>query len=515
MKEKISSAFKKFSRAIVDPVLYLAVVGIVLAISSLCSLGSGLIYDIYTLLNAAANSAILGNLAIIFCVGLAGGLAKKQKANAAVFGLLTYLMFLYTNNAFLSMTGRLIADGASGMGLFATGQAYVMGVQVTDLNVFGGIIIGCLAGYVWNKAIDVKVPAALRIYGGPRLAFLVMIPVIIVFSIIAAFVWPTVANAIAALSSAIDKSGGFGVFIYGLCNRGLIPTGLHHFFWMPFDYTPIGGTAVVGGTTYYGASNIFFAEMPLLASGELTAIDPSIKYGHAAFAKEFIALGSALAMILCAKKENRKAVAATMIPIYLTASLSGITEAMDFTIVFSSVGLWAFKAVLCGLAEAILFLLGNNTYNNYGWFELFTINVLSGIPTKITGLWVYLGLGVVFTALTTVLMSWFIKKFNVMTPGRADDWGEEANANANVEYTAAHAVTFVEAVGGKANIKSCATCMTRVRVELKDTAKVNEELLKSIPNSGLVKSGNELQLVIGMNVHDLYDKIKPLLKIED
>lgn len=515
MKEKISGVFKNFSHVIVDPVLYLCVVGVVLAISSLCSLGSGLVYDIYTLLNAAANSAILGNLAIILCVGLTGGFAKKQRANAAVFGLITYLMFVYTNNAFLSMTGRLVADGAGGMGLFATGQAMVMGVQVTDLNVFGGIIIGCLAGFVWNRAIEIKVPNSLRIYGGPRLALVIMIPVIILFSIVAAFVWPTVAEGITILSRAIDKSGGFGVFIYGMLNRGLIPTGLHHFFWMPFNYTPIGGSAVVDGTTYYGATNIFFAEMPLIANGTLTVLDKSIKYGHFAFAKEFIALGTALAIIACSRKENRKAVTATMIPIYLTASLSGITEAMDFTVVFSSVWLWAFKAVLVGLSEAILFLIGNQTYNIFGWFEFFTVNVVSGLPAKVTGMWVYLGLGVIFAALTFVAMSWFIKKFNIMTPGRAADWGEEAGANANVDYTAEHASIYVEAMGGKTNIKSCACCMTRVRAEVSDLAKVNEELLKTIPNTGIIKSGNEIQLVIGMNVHDLHDKIKPILKIED
>lgn len=515
MKEKISAIFKNFSHVIVDPVLYLTVVGLILAISSLCSLGTGLVYDIYTLLNAAANSAILGNLPVIFCVGLTGGFAKKQKANAATFGLLTYLMFIYSNNAFLSITGKLVADGAGGMGLFATGQAMVMGVQVTDLNVFGGILLGCLAGYVWNKCIDIKIPNELRIYGGPRLCLAVMIPVIILFSIVAAYVWPTVAAAIAAISSAIDKSGPIGVFVYAMFNRGLIPTGLHHFFWMPFNYTPIGGTAVIDGVTYFGATNIYFAEMPLLASGALTTVDASIKYGHFAFAKEFIALGTAFAMIGCAKKENRKAVTAMIIPIYLTASLSGITEAMDFTVVFSSIWLWVFKAVLVGLSEAILFLIGNQTYNIFGWFEFITVNFLSGIPASVTGVWVYLGLGVVFVALTYFSMSWFIKKFNIMTPGRADDWGDEARANSDVEYTMEHAETYVKAMGGKANIKNCGCCMTRVRAEIVDINKVDEELLKTIPNTGIIKSNKEIQLVIGMNVHDLFDKIKGLLKIED
>ncbi|MBQ2657537.1 MAG: PTS transporter subunit EIIC [Erysipelotrichaceae bacterium] len=515
MKEKLGNLFKRFGHVIVDPVLYLAVIGIVLAISSLCSLGSGFIYHIYELLNAAANSAVLGNLPVILCVGLTAGFAKKQKANAAVLGLISYLMYVYINNAYLTMTNQLAVDGSAGMALYGTGQQYVFGVQCTDINVFGGILIGCLAGYVWNKFLDVKVPEFLRVYGGPRLVLLVMIPVMIVFSILAAIVWPVVAKAIEAISGVISSTGALGVFIYGAFNRGLIPTGLHHFFWMPFCFTPLGGTATIGGETYYGATNIFYGEMPLIANGTLTQLDTSLRYGHFGFAKEFIALGMALSMIHCARPENKKAVTAMIIPIYITASLAGITEAMDFTVVFSSVWLWVFKAVLVGLSEAILFLLGNQTYNIFGWFELITVNFLSGLPASVTGVWVYLGLGVAFVVLTYFSSNWFIKKFNVNTPGRAADWGEEASANADVEYTADMGKTYVEAMGGKENIVSCGCCITRLRTEVRDMSKVNEELLKTIPNTGIVKQGKELQLVIGMKVHDLFDQVKPILKIED
>lgn len=515
MKEKISAMFKSFGRVVVDPILYLAVIGIVLAISSLCSLGSGFFQNVYTILNAAANSAVLGNLPVILCVGLTAGFAKKQKANAAVLGLISYFMYVYINNAYLTLTNTLAVDGSAGMALFGTGQQYVFGVQCTDINVFGGILIGCLAGYVWNKVIDVKVPEVLRIYGGPRLVLLVMIPVMVVFSILTAIIWPHVANAIEAISQVIESSGGFGVFIYSFLNRGLIPTGLHHFLWMPFCFTPIGGTATIAGEAYYGASNIFYAEMPLIANGTLTTLDSSIKYAHFGFAKEFITLGSVLAMIHTSRPENKKAVSAMLIPIYITASLAGITEALDFTIVFASVGLWVLKNVIYGLAEVVLFLLGNGTYNIYGWFELITVNFLSGLPTSVTGIWVYMVVGVVFVGITFVCMSWFIKKFNVMTPGRAECWGDEAEANSDVTYTDAMALTYIEALGGKENIKSVGCCMTRLRAEIKDFSKVNEDLLNTVPNSGIFKSSNEIQLVIGLKVHDVYDLIKPILKIED
>lgn len=515
MKEKISTIFKNFSHTIVHPVMYLSVIGIVLAISSLLSLGTGVIYNIHTLLNAAANSAVIGNLSVILCVGLTAGFAKKQKANAAVLGLIVYFMYVYINNAYLTMTNQLIEFGAAGMALFGTGQTFVFGIQCTDINVFGGILIGCLTGYVWNKVVDIKVPEALRIYGGPRLVLLVMIPVMIAFSILMAIVWPGVANAISAIEKVIETSGGLGVFIYGAFNRGLIPTGLHHFFWMPFNFTAIGGVAEIAGQTYYGATNIFFAEMPLIANGTLTVLNPSIKYAHFAFAKEFIALGIALAMIATARKENRKAVTAMIIPIYITASLAGITEAMDFVVVFSSVWLWIFKAIFVGLSEMVLFLLGNQTYNIYGWFELITVNFLSGLPTAVTGVWVYLGVGVIFVIVSYFAFVWFIKRFKIMTPGRAADWANEATGTTNVTYTKAHADIYIEALGGKENIKSCSVCMTRLRSAVKDLAKIDEAKLNTIPNTGIVIVGNEVQLVIGMNVHDIYDLVRPILKIED
>lgn len=199
--DKVKTAFQNFGRVIVDPILYLSVTGIILAIATVCSLGSGVVADLGTLLSAATNSAVIGNLPVIFAVGLTAGFAKKQKSNAAVFGLISYLMFLYVNNAYLTLTDQLAKAGA--MGLYGTGQATVLGLQVTDVNVFGGVLIGCFCGWLYNKLIDVKVSEYIRIYGGPRLALLAMVPLSIVFGIGATIVWPPIANAISNASSFI------------------------------------------------------------------------------------------------------------------------------------------------------------------------------------------------------------------------------------------------------------------------------------------------------------------------
>lgn len=515
MNKKLKTAVQEFGHVIVDPILYLAVVGIVLAVSIVLSLGSGIVADLGTMLNAMTNSAIIGNLALVLCVGLTAGFAKKQKANAAVFGLISYLMFLYSNNTYLSLTNQLVEDGAAGMGLFATGQATMLGVQVTDLNVFGGLIIGCLAAFVYNAVIDIKVPEVLRIYGGPRLALIVMIPVMIVFSILATIVWPPVADFINSASNFINTSGGLGVFIFGFLNRALIPTGLHHFMWMPFNYTAIGGTALIDGTTYYGASNIFYAEMPLVANGTLQELDSSVRFASFGFAKEFCTLGAVLAMIFCSRKENRKAVTAMLVPIYITASLAGITEALDFIILFSSPVLWIAKGLVTGLSEMTLYLLGVRTYNIYGFIELFTINL--SLPASVTRFPVYLAVGVVFVAITFLVFTLLIRRFDFKTPGRAADWGDESGdvAPNQPKGDAELAEQVIAGLGGRDNILDFGCCMTRLRAQVRDIDLVDETILKKVTSKGLVKNGQEVQLVIGLKVQDVYDAVHPYLQCSE
>lgn len=519
--KKLTDSFKQFGYVIVDPVLYLAVVGIVLAISTVFSLfDNSVCATISSVLAASTNAAIIGNLAVILCVGITVGFAKKQKGNAAVFGLMAYLIFIYANNAYLNATDGLVEEGV--MGLYGTGQAMALGVQVTDTNVFGGMLVGCLAAWIYNKTIDVKVPEYLRIYGGPRLALIVMIPVMILFSIAMCYVWPPVAVAINNASGFIQNAGGFGVFVYGFLNRFLIPTGLHHFMWMPFCFTPIGGTATVAGATYYGASNIFYAEMPLIANGTLTAVDSSIRFGAFGFAKEFLSLGTILAFIYCARPENKKAVSVMLVPMYITVALAGITEPLDFTILFASPWLWFAKSVMTGLGEMTLFLCGVKTYNINGFIELFLID--TPLPQSVTKMYLYIIIGLIFTALSFAVFTWMIKKFNFKTPGNYDGWAEENKSNIAVpsdldsknNALSNEAIeAIVEGVGGLDNIDTVGHCITRLRIALKDPALVNDEMLKNTSNKGIHKSGNQVQLIYGLNVVDVYEQFTQAVNIND
>lgn len=498
--DKVKTAFQNFGRVIVDPILYLSVTGIILAIATVCSLGSGVVADLGTLLSAATNSAVIGNLPVFFAVGLTAGFAKKQKSNAAVFGLISYLMFLYVNNAYLTLTDQLAKAGA--MGLYGTGQATVLGLQVTDVNVFGGVLIGCFCGWLYNKLIDVKVSEYIRIYGGPRLALLAMVPLSIVFGIGATIVWPPIANAISNASSFIAASGGLGVFIYGFLNRVLVPLGMHHFMWMPFDYSAIGGTAVVAGQSVSGAANIFYAELPHIADGSL---------------------GTVLAMIATSRPENRKAVAAMLVPIYITAMLSGITEPLDFMILFASPILWVAYSLFYGLGEMLLFVLGVRLLNMYGGIELLTLGL--PLPMGVTKFPIYIVLGIVFAAVSFIVLAMVIKKLNLMTPGRSAEWSAEVSGDNNaLESSGTPEVdakqqemvqNIINGLGGKDNINTMGCCMTRLRVEVKDPDKVNAETIKKAIDKGLFKNGTNVQIVVGTNVHSVYDLLRPILNLDD
>lgn len=510
--DKTKTAAQNFGRAIVDPVLYLAVVGIILAISTICSLNASTEL-IGKLLSVATNSAVIGNMPLVFCVGICSGLAKKQKSNAAVLALIVYLMFIYVNNCYLTITGQLVADGAAGMGLFATGQTMVLGLQVTDINVFGGVILGCLTGFIYNKLVNVPVPEYVRIYGGPRLVFLAMIPVVFVFSIGVTVVWPPIAQGIHHLSAFINNAGPLGVFVYAFLNRFLIPTGLHHFMWMPFSFTAIGGSLEVAGTLVQGGANIFYAEMPLLANGSLTVVDPSVRFVQFGFAKEFLTLGCVLAMIRTSRPEHRKSVAAMLVPIYIAACLSGITEPLDFIILFASPALWLAKGILTGLGETVLFVLGVRTYNIYGLIELLTVNLpLPWGPTKFP---LYIAVGLVFVVITYFVFRFLILRMNIMTPGRALDWGNTAGADPAAKPSRNNysdmAEIIVRGLGGAANIETVGCCMTRLRVILVDPTKLDEDLIKTVCNRGIVKNSKEVQIIIGMQVQDVLDAVEPLI----
>ena len=327
MKAKLTAIMQSFSRAAVQPVMFLAIMGTVIALTVIMQMGfmPAPIAFVGGLLRTMMDT-MLNNLALIFCVGLAAAFAKEKRTDAAIISVIVFLMFLAANQAWLTSTGMLAEEGVQG--LYGTGQNYVLGFQVVDMNVFLGIILGCVTGFVHNKLCKVRFPEMFSAYGGSRFVFLVMIPVTLVLAIVLSYVWPVVNGVISSLSTFMTNAGAAGVFCYAFGNRFLVPTGLHHLFWMPFCYTPIGGTAEIAGEAISGAANIFYAEMANTAN--LTAIDASVRFTTFGFAKMFGCLGIGLAMIHTAKPEHKKVVQGMLVPSMLVAMMAGITEPFDF-----------------------------------------------------------------------------------------------------------------------------------------------------------------------------------------
>ena len=417
------------------------------------------------------------------------------------------VMFLAANQAWLSATGMLAEEGVQG--LYGTGQNYVLGFQVVDMNVFLGIILGCVTGFVHNKLCKTRFPEMFSAYGGSRFVFLVMIPVTLVLAIVLSYVWPVINGVISSLSTFMTNAGAAGVFCYAFGNRFLVPTGLHHLFWMPFCYTPIGGTVEIAGEAISGAANIFYAEMANTAN--LVAVDASVRFTTFGFAKMFGCLGIGLAMIRTAKPEHRKVVQGMLVPSMLVAMMAGITEPFDFSFLFISPFLWLVHGLITAVSETLLYVLGVRTFAMNGFIDTIASNIV--IDPALTKIVWFFVIGVIMTAVWYIVFTFFIKKMDIQTPGRDDSLEMDlAETNKSVKSTGAYEIadaeTIIEGLGGADNITSINNCFTRLRVDVKDVAKVNEAIIKKAPQKGVIINGNNVQIIIGLGVEDVKSVVK-------
>ena len=510
---KIQAALKQFSGAMVQPIMYLAVAGILMAIGVICQNlgGESVVGAVGTFLYNLFNSSFLSQLSIIFCVGIAASLAKKKKGDAALIAMITFFIFLYANNQWLTNTGMLAE--ATMLGLSGTGQATVLGVQVVDMNVFLGIILGAVVAFFFNKFGDVKFPDVVSIYGGTRFAFLLCTIFTIIFAIAMCYVWPVINGLIASMGSFMANSGNIGLFVYGFLNRILIPTGLHHMIYLPFLMTELGGTLTLGETTLSGAMMIWYAQLGM--TEYLTELHESVKWMYFGMAKVWGAIAVALAFVITAKPEKKKATASMVIPSAVIAVLSGITEPLEFMFMFVSPLLWLVHSVLEGLFGVITYVAGARI-PFYGGLLNFITSILT-VPGNLSKWWIVLIVGVPATVIWTLIFVFMIKKMNLKTPGREDD--EEGAAPAAVEAPKGNALgdvnDIIEGLGGKDNISAVTNCFTRLRVEVKDVALVDDAKINKFKNSGIVKKGNNIQVIIGMKVGSVKSDVCAALGIDD
>lgn len=512
MKEKLMKSAGIFSKAIIQPVMFMAVTGIILSVCAILKLEwmPTITKDIGNFVFNILSSGMIGQLSSIFCVGIAAALAKpKYKTDAAILGIITYLIFLYANNSWLTVTDRLAVAGEHG--LFGTGQGIVFGIQVTDMGVFLGISLGVLVGWLVNKFGDIKLHRYLSPYAGTKSAYLIIVFVTIGFAIGVTYVWPVVNSVVETVVQATTTAGSAGFFFYGFLNRMLLPLGLHHFLWMPLFYTPLGGTAEIAGQVYDGAFNIWLAELG--NASQITTMHPSIGY-LSNFGSIALPIGIAFALWKTSRPENRKKVAALLIPTVVTAFLAGVTEPLEFLFLFLSPVLWLAHAVVYGFSLFFTNLIGINVQFDTGINMI--INSLA-LPMRLGNQYLIPIAFLLLVALEYFVFKTIILKLDIPTIGREKEENIENVVAETVEMSDTgfelQIQNIVEGLGGVSNIDNIANCYTRLRVDVHNQDKVNIQMLKEkVKASGIVDKGKHIQIIVGMGVEEEREKIEEYME---
>lgn len=514
MKKKAKALLEIFAKAMVQPLMFLSCAGMVMVLGVLVTQQS--VRNLLPFLNwepiqLVGNliyqgvMVLINNLGTIFVIGIPAALAKGDKHRAGLIGFLAYLVYLTTSNQLLSASGKL-AEAGGMLGLIGTGQASILGIQCVDMGVFGGIILGCLVGYLFNRTYKKRFKGALQIYSGANFSFLIIFFASILFGVASNLVWPVVQSGIGALAGFIKEAGTFGLFIYGFLERILIPTGLHHLVYTPFQFSSLGGVLQVGENMVAGAYPIYATEamMP-----NVTKFSDSIYFMATGFTKMFGYIGIGASFIYTAKPENKKKTVATILPLIITACLGGITEPLDFMFIFAAPLLFVIHACIAGLYIALMKVFSVTSFCGGNLLAGLLSNMAQGVEKTNWPMMVVLGLSQI--VLYFVLFSFLIKKLDLKTPGREDDVSAaEGDApSASTPAPAAEgggdpmALTIIKALGGKANINTVENCITRLRVNMVDPSLVDEALINTTKPKGIVRKDNDIQIVYGLEVADV------------
>ena len=498
MKHPIRNRLEQFSRAMLSPLSYLSAVGLLLALGALLTSQSlGTVLPVLQLqpirlagqLLYQCCMVVVNNLSVLFCVGIAAALARQNKQQAAIIALMSYLMYLTAGHVTLYELGQLAAASPQ-TGLYGTGQATVLGIQTVDMGVFGGILLGLAAGWVYNRTCTKQFRGVMtQLYSGARWSFVCTVAAAVVFGAGACFFWPPVQRGISALTGLIAASGNFGLFWYGFLERFLIPTGLHHLVYTPFQFTALGGSLSVNGTTYTGAYSVMMAEYNLgLPFSE------SIVWMYTGFTKTFGYIGIAAAFLFCARKDQRRRTAAILVPLVATAALASITEPLDFLFCFAAPVLWAAHACIAGTFMVLLRVCHVTGFTN-NLLSAVLLNLSAGAQR--TNYPVLYLLALCEIAVYFVVFTVLIKALDLPTPGRTAP--EEPPAPEPVPAVESAAIRqLLAALGGAENICTVDNCFTRLRVTVRDPARVDAETLARLPASGVVQSGTDVQIVYGL-----------------
>lgn len=538
MKGKFFASLQKIGRSFMLPIAVLPMAGILLGVGGsftnkvlietyhLTFLQEGTFLNHLLILFSNIGSFVFGNLPLLFAVGVAIGMANKNKETAALSAVIGFLLFHTVINTVISFQGitpdnvsfdALVKSGLSEANARGVAALYTreLGIFTLQTGVFGGIITGLVSSWITNKYSDKQLPDYLAFFSGNRFVPVITILFFIPIAAIFPFIWPTVFGAIVKAGELFAATGAIGTFFYGMSMRLLNVFGLHHAIYPLFWYTQLGGYEEVAGKMVAGGQNIFFAQLA----------DPSITHFSALATKTmtggFLPMmfglpAAALAMYRTAEDKNKAAIKGILISAALTSFLTGITEPIEFTFLFVAPLLYVVHAILEGISYMLMYILNvavGITFSR-GIIDFTFFGLLQG-PAKTSYYWILI-LGPVYAIIYYYVFKFLIVKFNFATPGRE---GGENKLYTRKDFNSKNddelLDNIVKALGGVENIENLDACITRLRVTVKDPSKVaDDKRWKELDAKGVIRSGNGVQAIYGTQADVYKSKIKDKYNIQ-
>lgn len=519
MKDKIFGVLQRVGRSFMLPIALLPVAGLLLGIGSSFTNATTIetyhlgkfIYEggvLYTILDimSKTGSAVFDNLALLFAMGVAIGMAKKEKEVAALSGAIAYIVMNTTISALITAKGGVEA-------MAENSTTSVLGITTLQMGVFGGIIVGLGVAALHNKFYKTELPQVLSFFGGTRFVPIVSTVTYLIVGIIMFYLWPVVQLGISKLGVLVLNSGYAGTWIYGILERALIPFGLHHVFYMPFWQTELGGSMLIDGNMVTGAQNIFFAELASKSTEVFSVSATRFMAGKFPF-MIFGLPAAAFAMYKTARPEKKKVVGSLLLSAALTSMITGITEPLEFTFLFVAPLMYAVHCVLAGLSYMLMHILNVGVGMTFsgGLIDMTLFGVLQG-NAKTHWIWIVV-VGLIYAVVYYFVFYFMITKMNLKTPGREPDDVEpklyrrsdvnEAKAakakGADKRASDVVSAMILKGLGGKDNLSDVDCCATRLRVTVNDASKVMDDMLKASGASGVIHKGNGVQVIYGPKV---------------
>ena len=507
MKKHLFSLLQRIGQSFMLPIALLPIAGIFLGIGSSLTntnmlaayhlkglMGPGTApYILFSLLNSAG-SIIFDNLPILFAVGVAIGMARSEKATAALSSIVAFFVMHSTIGSLITYTGRSHS--------FLTGAtSEIVGITSLQMGVFGGIIVGLGVAALHNRFYKIELPRVFSFFGGTHFIPIISAITYVGIGILMFYIWPPIQILINDAGKLVLMSGYGGTFVYGLLERALIPFGLHHVFYMPFWQTAVGGRELVNGQLIEGAQNIFFAE---LASPDTSHFSvAATRFMSGKFPLMMFGLpGAALAMYTCARPENKKAVGSLLLSAAISSAVTGITEPLEFAFLFVAPPLYVIHCAFAGLSYMLMHMLNvciGMTFSG-GFLDFFLFGILQG-NTKTSWLHV-IPVGILYFIVYFIVFRVMILKFNYQTPGHEKDNAAPVNNADNKSQQ------ILDGLGGLENISDLSCCATRLRVTLHRPSKLNKEKLLSTGAAAVVANGDGVQVVYGPEVTVIHARLQ-------